>query len=599
MASSTPALRPAQPFSPLTDDASMPRPFEAPATYYAPKPVPSPAAASLSQLRADLGDMAYGLDAHFIHAGQTLAVAVETIDEMVGALENITSALDGEAAASSVADFVALADRLSDMPAHQAGREAELQQLADTASLLRDEVEEMQGRLFALRIFGINMKIAAAGTEPFVGFVDKMNTRITQGEDHLSGISQDLVMLVQSIAGVRQSGQQLLAECASITPRVPDRLRCDASDLGDFVGRLGQIAATSTATARGIQGRIAVVLGALQISDITRQRLEHVAAMLELVEQPGELDPASDADIQAHIHRLAAAHIETIAEEFGQESDRLVAALRALAPDTAHLLELILAQGTDGGRAFLQRLEQAIGEIGEVTAHLDRAQSDSQRISSVITDMSSRLGQRFDQLRVVRNNLQDIAINTRLMCRRLEGVGRAVSVVAGEIAIYANHLEQAMARALVPARRLQDTSQTMAAAPTDNSNSASISKVLARALAVIGEGCQSSEIGVGQIAEQAANLVGMLEGTAAALHRDLSQVAHMRAIAQRLQSGADASGPRDAASQAALAQLLHSIAGSYSMAAEREVHRRFLLPGMELANIAPSVPAQDLDDRLF
>ena len=554
-------------------------------------------------LQRTLALLAAGLDTRFVQAGSTLATGIEAIDRVVAALDGMTSALDTQMTDDAVGSLEATARDLAALPAAQTVRADKLTAVTGAARAMNDHVMDMHEVLRVLRIYGTNIKIAAAGESDFVGFVDGMAERLGLGEQHLDAFLAKLKELLAGVGSVQQAERLLGVECARVVPAVPLRLCASAADLRAHSRRQAAMAGHVAGIAREMQQRIGIMLGALQIGDITRQRLEHVVAALEMLAartRAAGADPVVEAVVTDYVHRLLAAQLLASADEFEREAALLVGSLTAMGPDTARLLGMLEAENDGDGRTFLQRLEQGIAEVECVTAQLHEASERSQTMAAIIAGTVAELTARLGKLRRIRLDVQHMATNTRLLGRRFGTLGKAVSVIAVEIDVYAGRLGEAMDGLAAPVATLSVASSAIRDA-RDDTDGANPGQTLATALATIRQGCQRGEQGVNKGSDDARQFVDVLRIACDDLSRELAVATVMRDTATALSRSAEPVAPADDAA-AAIETVLNGIAALYTMASERTVHAPFLLPGMEAPAAPPAAAASDddlFDDAFF
>jgi hypothetical protein len=321
---------------------------------------------------------------------------------------------------------------------------------------------------------------------------------------------------------------------------------------------------------------------------IRRQRLEHVVAALQLVESHG-CGPAA----AAHVDRMLAAQLDAVVQDFGRETGALVASLEALIPDGRALLDLIAEQAGEDNRGFLTRLEESVTGMDRIIVQLQSAHQQAEGMTGLIDATVTDLTQRVGRLSAIRTDVQDIATNTRLLCRRHGAVGRAVAVVAQEVDAYARDLGATTVEVGHTIGRLGDAEVSLALSDDEPD----IATMLARALAVIREACRRTEQVVLQGGDDAQRLVELVEATTVDLGQELALTGTMEVAAVMLSSRASDVPAVTGDEEGELHAVLPAIAKLYTMAGERDVHARFLLPGM-----APTVHAandDDDDDGLF
>ncbi|WP_313539377.1 hypothetical protein [Sphingomonas sp.] len=197
-----------------------------------------------------------------------------------------------------------------------------------------------------------------------------------------------------------------------------------------------------------------MAIGAMQIGDITRQRLEHIAAGLRAVidlRQTGDpADPAPMLLASGHVLALLAAQAGDTISDFQRESLRLADNLSGIAPDTAALLQ-IKAEGAQvqpgqDKAAFLAGIEQSVAEVHSVTIKLRDADARAQRLGASTSASAERLAARLRIVHRVNDDVHLMAWNTDLRCHRLGDEGKALAMVASEIRGFATTLANVSGR---------------------------------------------------------------------------------------------------------------------------------------------------------
>lgn len=547
-----------------------------------------------ADLKRTLALMAASMDARFVRAGTTLATAIDTIDRIIASIEGVTGALDESVAGIAVTGLKEVAAQLDALPVVQAEREADMARIGTASRVLRDHVMDMRQALRVLHIYGMNIKIAASGEPAFVGFVNDMGQRLAAGEEHLEGFLAKLKELSTSVGSVQQAGRLLAAEAKKILPAVPQRLTRDADALHGHLGDVAAMAREVSEIARTVQGRVATMLGALQVGDSTRQRVEHVVSGLQLLEGLTLPEPAL-TEVTGVVHHLLAAQLEASSVDFDRDASRLVASLKALQPDTNALLTLVDDDAGRNGRPFLAQIDEAVGEIAVITGQLLEADHRSAAMLDLIAETVDELTGRLAHLQRVQFNVQDIATNTRLLCRRHGDLGKAVSVVAGEVDIYAHSLGNAMRGIGAPIRELAEVNAALTAKRGD-APGGDMGTKLAQALGVIREGCQRTEMAVREGGDDARQLIELLTTTGDEIGAELELGATMRQSAIVL---AVSTLPQDLSEDAlaTLGTLLPQIAALYTMAQERDIHAANVPPCFVVASAV--VEEDEDDDGLF
>ena len=555
--------------------------------------------AALEDLQHALAGLAAGVDVRFVHAANTLATVIDTVNRVIASLDSIIHAIDEQTGKAAVRILRESARELTALPLLQQERVNDLGVVRRAAAELNLHVMQIQEMLRVLRVNGTNLKIAASGAPSVAQFVEEMFARFDAGDAHLKDFMATLQELVGGVATVQRSARLIAGECAKVIPLVPDRLADDALELQAHQVSIADSAAGVRGIAREVQGRVAVILGALQIGDISRQRLEHMVAALQLLSarrlEAAEPTLAARA-LESHILALIEAQLADVAADLDRETSLLVTALGELGPHTGELVSLI--EESDAGReghAFLHRLERGFTEVDLLTEQLRGGTSKTLTMTAVVIDTMGELTTKLDAVRSVRADVQDIATKARSHGERLGATGRSAAIVAEEIGSCADRLDQAVNAVGWAIRELGAVSVSIrhrheTALETDPEPK------LAWSLALIREACRRTDQSIGEGSIDARELIQTLDDAGARLADELELAATISGFVRTLRELGGPAPEMDNADQAPLRAILQEIEAMYTMAREREVHRAFLLPGMAMMAATQS---DALDDGLF
>ncbi len=552
---------------------------------------------SLVELSEALAAIAAGLDARFVAAGTALARAYEIVEGLIGALENVTNAFERESADAAVGNMRGTADRLMQLPAIQTARKEALVSIERASSALSHQIDQVNRTLSFLRICGLNIKVAAAGSGDFSGFADTMFVKLDLGETEMEGLSREIAWLAEAVPAMFEVERQLAGECTQVIPHVPRKLSEDAVALQRHQIDLAERAQRIAEVARHIRAQVGTALGALQVGDSTRQRLEHLADGLvdidAFIAAPGDLPADVAAVIADHAVALISAQAVDTLETFQRESRLLTGSLRGIGPSAASLLELRDGGDGEGDGVFLHRLERSVADVASVTERLREADARSNRLSGLASTTAENLAQRLATVHRITSDVQQMAWNTDLRCYRMGNEGRGLAVVASEIRGFAATL------ATIASGIAQSFDGLTAAAAVirggEDDARADAGAALIESLGCIREGGERMRSGLSHLDEGAVCVTAILEETTGAIDCEEDVGGPLAAIAERLSGLGREAAEIPEAGQETFGALLGTIAARYTMAREREVHRAFE-PGAEAA---PSLDPFDLDDDDF
>ncbi|MES3092548.1 hypothetical protein O6027_10615 [Sphingomonas aerolata] len=552
-----------------------------------------------SVLATELESVASGLDQRFVDAGRSLERAYDTVGNLIGSLESVTNALDRDAADRAVATMQANADQLASLPARQKTRQHSLDILQQASGTVQTEIGRVDRTLDLLKICGQYLKVAAAGAHGFAEFADAMVAELDVSEREIHEISKEVGQLASTVPCVVEVNRVLASECARLCPHVPDKLAADAIGLQQNQIEAARRAETIATIARDIRSKLSAAHGALQIGDITRQRLEHVAQACSLLgtavdELNRAGDPAAASALEGQVMAMLAAQVADAAADLQKESRLLGGNFRAIATQVATMVAPHESSGVErtSDGAFLQLLEQSVADVDAVTAQLRDADMRSTQLGSEASSTVRRLGERLTTIHRVTSGVRIMAWNSDLRSFRMGREGDGLARIATEIRCAVNTLEAVSASIASAFEQLSDAADAIGSPPDGNEATAGS---LPEALAVIRAGALLTRQGMSGLDRDA----GAIHDIVAAMTSTLDCETAFAEPLARINAKLDALAmPLVEASQSISAtgeQLFHAINALYTMARERQVHARFS-PSQDQPEAEVAALSEEADD---
>ncbi len=556
------------------------------------------------------------VETRFLEAGDVLSRAVDGVGSLITGLDAIRANLDAETVSATTGELAEAAETLKSLPQSLTARRERVGELVRFSEGLAGRIAEMRQHLAYLRVFAINIKItsggiAAAGPE-FAIFAQEIYDCIEMGAGQLDALNTDLMGLDHTLRGALTHEQTLARHCADLLPAVPNALTASAAAIAGHHAQIASVAVSVAALAREVQKKVGGGLAALQIGDITRQRIEHVQAGLKFLDEAGEIAAlAAEPRARAHafVHRLLGAQLCATGDDFHREVARINHSVIGMAADATELLRLRdLASGQgDGTEAnFLRNLEgnvgQALGLVGDMTAGEQAAEEVSRSAAVSARELTERIA----GIQNIRADVQMMALNTTLKCARIGETGKPLGVIAVELRAHAIHLEKSAAQTTDSLEGLFTAAEALgrreAGQVGEDGKAAAAATVLSGAVARIGKAGDGVDSALDAVARQGAEVVDLLRRAAerSDMHNQIGSVLDAAANQLLDLAGDDEIYADDIAP--ALHPLLARLAKQYTMAQEREVHRA-LTEGLAQVGVTEieiiAAPSEDLDDVLF
>jgi hypothetical protein len=194
------------------------------------------------------------------------------------------------------------------------------------------------------------------------------------------------------------------------------------------------------------------------------------------------------------------------------------------------------------------------------------------------------LTRRIAALQSIKTDVQQMALNTTLKCARIGDPGKPLSVIAIELRVHAGLLEGSSQRTLVTLEQLSADASSMIEDETGSSAGTALTKATQRMRTVNA----TVETDLSALAQQGEAVVRALGDAAKRLDFDVEIGAAIDAATALLDQP---SGDASAVDSETLTRILQSIAKSYTMKQEREIHAA-LTAGFNLDTPAQAPPAE-------
>ncbi|OWV81512.1 chemotaxis protein [Rhizobium sp. R634] len=546
------------------------------------------------------------VEERFLEGGTVLLSVMDVLNRLLNSLESVAKTLDNKESSDTSTDLRATVESLMALPATEESRQQALVSLAQTGRELRKHVADMQETMRYLRTFAVTVKITGAGLAEFAGFAQEILERIYSGTDEVNRFAAHLDSLEKEVKLAASLGASVSRGYADTVPAVAAALRDDAAKIAGHRKDLGVIAREVGAIARGVQTKVASTLSALQIGDITRQRIEHVQATFSLLEDffAGEdgskLDAGARRRLQNVIHHLTAAQMSEMCADFQRDSENVVKTIASFDHDMKEILKLRDQMSGESGEAdgnFMRALESSVSAAHEIVQQVDAASRQADQVSQSTIGTAAKLFEAIGNIRAVKTDIHYMALNTNLRCSRLGEEGRSINVVTAELRIFAGKLDDS-ADAIVNGLPALEAAAGRVA-PAADGEAGGLGESLTSAVGNIRSAANSMESELKVLAEngrEVATKISLLIGKLDFQH-DLGDVLARCADLLENTAGTDVADISDLTET--IAPLDRKIFKLYTMVQERNVHRG-IIPASEEAAAAPAeAPKAEDDEDLF
>jgi hypothetical protein len=542
------------------------------------------------------------LEERFLAGGDVLATTVQSVSQMVATLDDVMKAMDQSRVDMTIADLAETARNLLALPEAHARRSAQLAELAGITAAMTEQVDDMLVIIRFLRSFTTTVKVTGAGADGFDAFANEMLNEINEARRQADLFQGTLERLCGGIASASAANAEVDMAYKQVVPGLAAALTGDATQFGEYHARIRGVAGELTALVRGIQTKMGRALSALQVGDITRQRVEHVQAGLALLRRDMEAGTRLAPTEMSLYLRLLALQADDLLTEFNDGCNTVMASLSGLAADTKELLimgKTARGSASAGGEGFLAALEGSVAKARQLVCQVESTAERLQSVCNATGSTARDLALSVDNIQAIETKIQHMAINTSLRCSRMGEAGKPINVVATELRAIAGQMEVVSGRLLSTLRQLEEKSDALL---SNGETGTGLGDQLDRALASISEAGGKISRDLGLLAERG-------DGIAHDVTRDVAGLDFTGAIgpvlaecARQIEDYASAVGEPDGDIEEPSDELLNladTLYATYTMARERQIHGLVFAP--PVASTAPAAAAadDDLDAAFF
>ncbi|MGR6468457.1 hypothetical protein [Rhizobium sp. PAMB 3182] len=545
------------------------------------------------------------IEQRFLEGGTLLVSVLEVFTQLTQVLEKVSGSLKEEEAAEASQELALTASLIAKLPEAQTFRDTRLGEIGVEGQALGREIQAMEETLRYLRTFATTAKITGAHIPDFAGFAVEIIERIQFATKEVKSLSDRIATLHGMIRQASLASGSKMSRHDDDIPRIVADLENNAKAIKAQREALGKVATKITDMAHKVQGRLASSLSALQIGDVTRQRIEHCQAAYSIAEAQIAANAATLGDdgrerlLQA-VTKLVHEQINALSSDFSRECSTIVTNIRAFFNDAASLMSLyetLLPRhgGTETTplTAVKAGLESARGTVGAI----EGSAAEAMRLSTSANGVVEELVRSVETIQLVRTDIQYMALNTNLRCGRLGEEGRAINVVTSELRAFSGKLDEAAERALINLRRLEQLAADLQRNRNDETGK-DLSVHIDIALAHVTTAADTVDLQMGELRDCGNNVSAQLAAATTGLnfHHGIQDI--IAACAERTASARNAATDLSGLEEIASA-ISAQVFKTYTMKSERDVHAHVLgLPETASAAAAPVQQQQD-DDDLF
>ncbi len=416
--------------------------------------LPDSLTSAVLELGPRLAETRAVIESRFSATGDSLIECAMSLNAVSAAHEGLPGALDGEEFAQAEASLASISAELARISHSDVGEDGAIAQLQKLAVSMADPLIELRRVMLLLEIISANVGILAAEISDESGeleaFTGAMVALAHGAIDGIAAFAQSRAALLSQLSGATAAKDRFAAIHADTLEHVRSRLEGHAEAIARHRHSAGRQLSDNGGATRRIAERVASVVSAMQIGDITRQRIEHVEqgldVLIALLRPDNSEAPALRAATVGQLRRLEEAQLRDAVSEFREQAKFIAESLPQLADDT----ERVLADGDAQARALtassgdtlagmLADLHKVRSLFADFRSVHDEAHRLAQAVAAAIENMVSKLG----TIDRIERRIRMLSFNMAAQCTRLGAEGRAMMVITEQLRDLAMRTETA------------------------------------------------------------------------------------------------------------------------------------------------------------
>ena len=542
----------------------------------------------------------------FLQMGEELAACTTLLGEISAAHEAMPAEFASPAFTAAVRHLEDIRDEVNAMTTAHFGEQVHIKELADITSGVGPPISELRKAVRAISLISTNARIVAASfggnNGDVAAFTSDMAELARSVNEAVGAFSRSYDKLVSSLAAARTANAAFTARHGGTMTHISGEITAQLEAVDCHRVRAATKVVERSKLTGEIRARIANAVFALQIGDITRQRIEHVEEAFSALE--GHSSDGASCDTFVAICGLEGLQLDEAIKDFDAGVVGLSVTLNQLAQDAA----VVLRESNDEAETLLSAGGSALATmIADLRAtsvlfvEFERTRSGLEKIVDDVAESMAAMVHHLDSIRTIERQIRLLSFNATIQCGRVddEEQGRALRVVAeqlrdlsGETVVAAGAVMTGLKEADARTSLLMEGRSSLVAEQTTILREAAVAAI-DMFEAVVGRLRNNAET-MRSVGGRTVQLLGATAESVSSRQHFSSDWRRTRAEIELLTDGVPANFDPAAVDQALLGQLR----ARYTMEDERRIQDQFF--GMASEPLAPPVaatePADSLDD---
>jgi hypothetical protein len=398
----------------------------------------------LARIARRLTEPRQDIEQAFLDMGLELLGSVGLLGELSAAHEGMPGELESEEFNAAATTLASIRDEVLHMAAAHTGEDGRLERLAVMARAVSAPLDDLRKAVRTIRLVAVNARIAAAAISGAQGELGAFTTDMMDlGQrvaDTVTIFAEAYESFASALADARSANAAFSGRHGATMAKISARLAEHLGHVDVHRERARTKAREQSALTAHIRSRIGLAVSALQIGDITRQRVEHVEEALAMLADyrdggPAGDNPKKDNTIAAGC-QLAVAQLDDASGDFEHQILDLSLALDQLAADAENMVDAgtreAAAALSDGDTALGAMIDD-LGKIRTLFRDFARTRESIEDIAGEVARSVAEMVAHLGAIEEIEHHIRLLSLNTAIQCGRIGEDGRALRMIAQDL----------------------------------------------------------------------------------------------------------------------------------------------------------------------
>ena len=377
------------------------------------------------------------IEQSFLQMGDGLGNCVKLLELLSAAHEALPVELSGAEFSAAVATLAEIRDHVNAIATSHAGEKDHVGLLAEMTERVQQPMCDLRATVRAIGQISTNARIVAAGfgtsNQDVTAFTSDMASLAQKVNEAVDAFSLGYERLSKRLAAARLTNNAFVSRHGNTIAQISQTLEAGIETIAVLRRQVASIADERAATTSRIRVGIGNAIFALQIGDITRQRIEHVEKACELLRDRSHVQATQGA--VAAIGRLQLIQLDQTIGGFEKE----VLGLAENINDLSRNAVAVLNEGSDeaqtllsAGSGSLSRIAGELRHICSLLGEFERARVEQERIVDDVTRSVAEMVGHLQSIRAIEQQIRMLSFNATIQCCSVDDgeQGRGLGAVA-------------------------------------------------------------------------------------------------------------------------------------------------------------------------